>query len=88
MINVDKWLLNIKRYIIEVIEIFFKEINYFVRRVFKSYEMYKKFYLKVFKYIDYWVYCSIDFLNICLKFENKWDKIKFGDLKWKNLSLF
>ncbi len=51
--NVDKWLSNIKRYTIEVTEIPFKETNHFVRRVFKSYEMYKKLYPKAFKHTDY-----------------------------------
>ncbi|WPX07587.1 lytic transglycosylase domain-containing protein [Anaerocellum danielii] len=53
MTNVNKWLSIKKRSTIEITEIPFKETNHFVRRVFKSYEMYKKLYPKTFKHIDY-----------------------------------
>jgi len=53
MTNVNKWLSIRKRSTIEIIEIPFKETNYFVKRVFKSYEIYKKLYPKAFKYKDY-----------------------------------
>lgn len=51
--NVDRWLAKTKRYTIEVTEIPFKETNHFVKRVFKSYEMYKKLYPGVFRYTGY-----------------------------------
>ncbi|ADQ04776.1 Lytic transglycosylase catalytic [Caldicellulosiruptor owensensis OL] len=53
MTNVNKWLSIRKRSTIEITEIPFKETNHFVKRVFKSYEMYKKLYPKAFKYKDY-----------------------------------
>ncbi|WAM30532.1 lytic transglycosylase domain-containing protein [Caldicellulosiruptor naganoensis] len=49
MTNVNKWLYQKDRSTFEVDEIPFKETNHFVRRVFKSYEIYKKLYQNEFE---------------------------------------
>lgn len=53
MTNVNKWLYQKDKNTFDVDEIPFKETNHFVRRVFKSYEVYKKLYKYEFKNDNY-----------------------------------
>lgn len=53
MTNVNKWLYQKDRNTFEVDEIPFKETNHFVRRVFKSYEIYKRLYQDEFENGNY-----------------------------------